>query len=645
MSEIQLVTSALEQASRRLRLTRGLRGLWLGLLIGTALWLLTFIIFKLLPIPVAVVDYATVAGFACPLIGFLAGIWHKPSLAATARWVDLQQNLKERMSTALEVAKGSSDPLWTQLVVHDAASHAKEIDPRKLVPLRLTQAAYWAVLVLAIGVGLGFVPEYRSATYKKVQADKDIIKDVGRGMAEVTRHEMAARPPAAEPVKESLNQVAALADAFQKAELTRAEALKDIASVQDKLKDQLKELGKDPAMKRLDQAMRASGPNQPSGSEMQKQMEALQKQLGTEKADPEKTQAMKDKLEKMQDTARAMASKPNGGSDAEKQQMSDSLSALSREAAEMGMQMPNLDEAIAALSAADTDKFLKDLDASLAEMDKLNSLAKQMQGLSQQMEKLGKDLAEQLSKGQADLAQSTLEKMKKQLESGKVSPEDLQKMLEEVSKAIDPASEYGECGKCLSKASDQMKSGDKAGAAKSLADAAKELEDLMQQFGDAQSLAAAMDALKDASMCVGSGQCWSLRPGTPRAGRGGRPSPAGVGTWADDDAGALGEIPMSDEWVDNSLVDRPDQDPRGLTERDPSLNPALTPTKVKGQFAPGDRMPSITLPGVSIKGTSKIQFEEAAAAAQSEADSALSQDKVPRNYQGPVKDYFDDLKQ
>jgi hypothetical protein len=85
-------------------------------------------------------------------------------------------------------------------------------------------------------------------------------------------------------------------------------------------------------------------------------------------------------------------------------------------------------------------------------------------------------------------------------------------------------------------------------------------------------------------------------------------------------------------------------DPRGLSERDPTLSDALVPTKVKGQFSTGDRMPSITLPGVSIKGTSKIQFEEAATAAQSEADSALSQDKVPRAYQGPVKDYFDDLK-
>jgi flavin-binding protein dodecin len=55
-------------------------------------------------------------------------------------------------------------------------------------------------------------------------------------------------------------------------------------------------------------------------------------------------------------------------------------------------------------------------------------------------------------------------------------------------------------------------------------------------------------------------------------------------------------------------------------------------------------MPSITLKGVSIKGQSTVKFEEAAATAQSEAQSALNQDQVPRVYQNAVKDYFDDLK-
>ena len=99
----------------------------------------------------------------------------------------------------------------------------------------------------------------------------------------------------------------------------------------------------------------------------------------------------------------------------------------------------------------------------------------------------------------------------------------------------------------------------------------------------------------------------------------------------------------TDRW-DNSGMTRPDMDPRGHTERDASQSDALTPTKVKGQFNPGGQMPSITLKGVSIKGSSKVAYEESATAAQADAQSALSQEKVPRAYQGAVKDYFDDLK-
>jgi len=162
-------------------------------------------------------------------------------------------------------------------------------------------------------------------------------------------------------------------------------------------------------------------------------------------------------------------------------------------------------------------------------------------------------------------------------------------------------------------------------------------------MGDAQELAATLENLNEASKCIGSCQGW--RPcNSTRAGfkPGGKPG-KGVGTWSDDD-GSLKDVPFTDRW-DNSGVVRPDQDQRGHTDRgDGELTDALKPTKVKGQFSPGGQMPSITLKGVSIKGQSKVQYEEAATAAQSDAQSALSQEKVPRAYQGAVKDYFDDLK-
>ena len=186
-----------------------------------------------------------------------------------------------------------------------------------------------------------------------------------------------------------------------------------------------------------------------------------------------------------------------------------------------------------------------------------------------------------------------------------------------------------------------MQSGDKPGASQSLAAAAKELENLMQQMGDAQSLMAAMDNLQQASLCIGTCQGWGMCK-NPGFGKGGKPG-SGVGTWADENGGWGYDGEWTDRW-DNSGLTRPDTDPRGHTERDVTQSDALTPTKVKGQFSPGGQMPSITLKGVSIKGQSKVAYEESVTAAQADAQSALSQEKVPRAYQGAVKDYFDDLK-
>jgi len=163
----------------------------------------------------------------------------------------------------------------------------------------------------------------------------------------------------------------------------------------------------------------------------------------------------------------------------------------------------------------------------------------------------------------------------------------------------------------------------------------------MQQMGDAQSLMAELELLKEASMSIANGNMWGKgnRPGFGK--RTGQPG-SGVGTWGDDSQSWDGQI--SDGW-DNSGIERPDMDPRGLSDRGAGgLSEALQPTKVKGQFSPGNQMPSVTLKGVSIRGQSSVEYQESAAAAQSEAESALSQEKVPRAYQGAVRDYFDDQK-
>ena len=72
--------------------------------------------------------------------------------------------------------------------------------------------------------------------------------------------------------------------------------------------------------------------------------------------------------------------------------------------------MPNLDQAIQALAANQTDMVLKDLEASTTDLEKMRDMAKSLQQMQQQMEKMCKDLAEQLKNGQPEAAQATLSK-------------------------------------------------------------------------------------------------------------------------------------------------------------------------------------------------------------------------------------------
>ncbi len=646
MSDLRLIESALERAARRRRWERALRGFWQGVLAGSLICLAALAAYKLLPIPFATLVWAGAAAIVVAVTGLIVGGWRRTSLAEIARWVDGKQNLQERLSTALEVGHVPGDAAWRDLIVTDAVNHAKGLDPRKLVQFGLPKTSRWALLVLALCAGLGFVPEYRSSAYVQKQAEQKNIKETGKELADLTKRNLQARKPVLETTEKSMEAVKELGDQLAGKNLTRGEALKDLANITDKLKDQINEMGKDPAIKRMEQAARASsGSTSPEVARLQKQIEEAQKELGNPTGTPEDMDKMKQALDKIQQAAKAAADKNGSMSQADKEKLSQSMTALSKQAQEMGMQMPNLDAAIQALEAAQTDMVLKDLEASVNDLEKMQELAKSIQQMQAQMEKTGKDLAEQLKYGQAEAAQTTLQKMTQQLKTGSPTPEQLQKMLDEVSKAVDPASPYGKVADHLKSAVGKLQKGEKPGAAQSLAAAADELDKLMQQMNDAKALMAEMKALQTASQCVGTCQSWSAcnKPGYGMK-PGGKPG-SGVGTWADENGGWGYTGAKTATWDNSGLGPRPDMAARGDADRgDGELNSALRPDKVKGQFSPGGQMPSITLKGVSIKGQSKVAYEEAAAAAQVDAQSALSQEKVPRAYQGAVRDYFDDLK-
>jgi len=654
MSEVALLQDTLRRAAVRRRLASALHGLWFGLFLGSSAWLLGLAAYKLFPIPDAFPVWAWLAAPIAAVIGAIVGGWKSVTLATAARVIESRQTLDQRLSTALEISNSgaATESPWTRLVLTDAAQAIRGLDIAKLLPLGIPRFARWIPVVLAVVVGLGFVPEYRSAGYLQKKKDAEILKDTGKKMADLIRREIERRPPATEPVREALNSIGELGDRLTQAKLTKADALQDLKNARERLESEARQLDKDPALQRLQQAARTpSGGAGSANSALQKQLEKMKETLKGAQPD-----AMEKLAQKLQEAQKAAAGMQGASPDAAAQQaLSQSLAQLAQTAKNMGLSLDALDKALDALKNLQVDRLLQDLKQAGLDLDKMRDMAQKMAEMQQQMESLGKDLAEQLDRGQADAAAETLDKMVEKLQSSGLTPEQAEKVMAEVSKALKPAGQYGQVSEFLKKASDQMKSGEKSDAAKNLADAAAELRKLAKESQDLQQLADAMEALEAAQLAISSGKAWKagtcqggackgcgLHPGN-RIGwsRGGKPG-KGVGTWADEN-GWMYYPEISERW-DNSGVNRPDMAARGHTDRgEGKLGDNIAPTKLQGQFNPGP-MPSITLKGVSIKGTSTVQYQQAVDTAQSEAQSALNQDQIPRSYRGTVKGYFDDLK-
>ena len=646
MSDLNIIVSTLAKTAHRRRLERGFRRLWQGLFIGAAAWLLFLAIYKLAPIPEEWVVYSWLILPVSALVGFLWGWSRTITVNETARWVDSQCKLQERLSTALEVANDEKDGKgseWKNLIVSDAAKSVSGLNSRELLPFRLPQASKWALVLLVLGVGLGFVPEYRSKALLATKQDTAAIQQTGRELAKLTKRTLATRPPAMESTKKTLEELQDLANHMAKAQLTRTDALKDLSNMAEKLKEQTREMAKDPAIRNLERASRNGSKSGSPSAEMQQKLDNLAKQMGAQAANSEAMEKLKSDLDKAKQMASTMPKGDTPEAKQAKEAMQAALADLAKQAKDLGLDLPSLSEAIAALQQAQPDQVLKDLQIAEVELEKMEQMAKALDKMQLDMQKLGKDLAEQLKNGQAEAAESTLRKMAESLKASSMTPEQMEKLMSEVSAALDPAKQYGEVGEQMKKAMQNMQAGKKGEAGENLKSAADELAKMMGELGDAQSLLASLESLQAASMCIANGQGFCNNPGAGGAGRRTGKSQRGVGNWTDENSWEYPE--MVDSW-DNTGIERPDMDGRGVSDRgDGQLADALAPTKIKGQITPGGPMPSITMKGVSIKGTSKVQIEEMAAAAQSDAQSALNQDQVPRAYQNAVRNYFDDLKE
>lgn len=641
MREHQVIRECINLAARRRAWHRAWHGLWHGLRVAGLAWLVILGAYKALPLSLAVLGYGAVASL---LIWFLFILKHwnaRDSEATVASWIDRSGAFQERVATAVELSMKDHDCTneWSQLVMRDAAQAVGQFDLGRALAFRVPQGGRWVVLVLALAAGLGFVPEYRSARHVEKQKQAEAIRESGKQLADFAKRQLSRPNIATSSSRESMESIKTLGELLNQGNLNKSDALKDLANLSDKLKQDARQLAQSPSLKRMQSAARSTGsPGSNPSPALQKQIQDLQNQLEKQVKDTSALDKIKNELEKAREAASSMAGKPSGDSQQARDELGKALDSLAQQAAEAGLSLPALQQAIEALAADKTGLLSRDLDAALKDLEKLQQMAQNLQQLMQQSERLARDLAEQLQAGQVALAKANLEKMVQNLEKSGATPQQAAQILEEVSKALSPAKDYGPVQDYLKQAAASLKGNDQTTASKNLASAAKELEKMMGDMNGMEDLLSSLAALERAQMCVGAGQCHGK--GAPRGGKGSKPG-RGFGTWADEE-GWMDYPEISDLW-ENPPDNRGEMDPRS-TLADGTLAENLDPTRLRGKMSPGGSMPGITLKGVSIKGISKATLEESALAAQAEAQEALSQDSIPKAYQGAVKDYFDDLK-
>ncbi len=227
---------------RRLRaaesLIWGARGLAAGLFVA-GLIAVAARLWPLLALPwlVALAGLWALVG----LMTALSIVWLWPrSPLARARFFDWRLDLRERLSTAVEIEQGAvSVPEWmARKQLADALDAAQEADPAAAIPLRIDIRDWLpAVISLALLAAALWLPN----PMQDVLAERAAVREALEGQVEVLEalaEEIASDPRLAEADQQELLEILdGTVEKLQAGNLTREEALADLTDTGERLRD------------------------------------------------------------------------------------------------------------------------------------------------------------------------------------------------------------------------------------------------------------------------------------------------------------------------------------------------------------------------------------------------------------------------
>ncbi len=303
---------------------------------------------------------------------------------------------------------------------------------------------------------------------------------------------------------------------------------------------------------------------------------------------------------------------------------------------------------------------------SNAEIDAADMLKQTLKRLHGSIDPFGQQLRLALAKGDFDQAASMLREMQKELAEGKLSEEMRRKLAEQMQQLAE------ELQKLAREKRDLESELEKLGLDKKLAQMnPDQLRQALQKQGLRADTLEQLLKKAEASQSA-QAQCAALGQALGAAGMGG-------GLAGDDLGGAIGQLDaleawqqqalmlqaslgeisrcigglgegMSDRWGINLNEQQRSGQGKGIgtapaaSYSDPEETASATEkTRAPSQPQDGPVVASWYFKEAQIKGEARRGFSEAVQAGRDSAAEAISENQIPRRYEGPVKEYFSQL--
>lgn len=518
---------------------------------------------------------------------FTSIIWTvvcRESAEVAAAKLDAAAGLRERISSGRYCAS-AEDP-FAQAVVADAERIATSISPRQHIKLTVPRplGATMCTLVIAalmflIRPGLLKKDQTAVATPVQVEATKVAIK---KTMDQVKQ--MVETNPALEDLKDELgDKDKEPTPKLEKPEDLRHNSIKQIDNLADAIKQ-----------KREDEKYDAA-------NELRKMLRPLES--------PKEPNAQTENLTKALSQGDFKAAKE---------------------------ELNQLKEQLATMKHEEDKQMVENLSKQLDDISKqIEKLAENKQ-LQQQLEQAGIK-KEDVERMLENLKKEDLEQMKKQLEEKGMSQQQIQKLAEQMKK-------QQQAGSLAKKLSQQMQQASKCNnpsqmgeAMSGMSQAAEQLSQMEQLEQEAQQLDSAMAQLQDqkdnldqkpCSKCSGSGQ----KDGKPcsKCKGGGKEGGSGKGDGDGDGDGKSG------------MGEKPGQGEGGIAQKQ-STDVGFTTERAKVHTGDGAIIGQVLFEGEQVKGEVNSKVSQVFTAAERDASDLVNRDRIPRQYQKAVREYFSNV--